>query len=69
MAVVRSNSDPSAAGIVGEENNDRMIIYKEIAAKNGTSVVDVQKLYAERLQAGAPAGTPIETAPGSWQIK
>jgi len=69
MVVVRSDSDPSAAGIVSEENSDRMIIYNEIAAKNGTSVSDVQKLYAERLQRDAPAGTPVETASGSWQIK
>jgi len=69
MVVVRSGQDQTASGIVSEENKDRMIIYNEIAAKNGTSVSDVQKLYSERLQRDTPAGTPIETAPGNWQTK
>jgi uncharacterized protein YdbL (DUF1318 family) len=59
--------------IVDAENNDRMTIYKEVAAKNGTSVEAVQKLYAGRLQNDAPAGTPIETEDGagvfSWKVK
>ena len=69
LVVVRSGGDPSAGAIVSDENNDRMVIYGEIAAKNGTPVSDVQKLYAERLQRDAPAGTPIETPPGNWRTK
>ena len=36
--------------VMTEENNDRMIIYRAIAQKNGSSVEDVKKVYAERLQ-------------------
>ncbi|MDD5730569.1 MAG: DUF1318 domain-containing protein, partial [Candidatus Omnitrophica bacterium] len=62
-----------AAALVQAENNDRMVIYQAVAKKNGTSVDEVQKLYAKRLQADAPAGTPIEAANGSgnsgWKTK
>ncbi len=69
LVVARKVTDPSAAAIADEENSDRMAIYRGIAKKNGTSVESVQKLYAERLQLDAPAGTPLEKSPGNWQIK
>jgi uncharacterized protein YdbL (DUF1318 family) len=53
---------------VNAENSDRMTIYQSVAKKNGSSVEEVQSLYAKRLQADAPAGTPIETESG-WIIK
>ena len=69
LVVVRKSGDPSADGLVRDENKDRMAIYREIAAKNNVSVGDIQKVYAERLQRDASSGTPIETSPGSWRIK
>ncbi|MFH1878508.1 MAG: YdbL family protein [Candidatus Omnitrophota bacterium] len=69
MVVVRKSTDASAEKIVKDENNDRMIIYKGIAAKNGTSLQDVQAVYAARLQKDAPQGTPVEGENGIWQIK
>ena len=64
-------ADASLNGLVRDENNDRMIIYQEIAQKNGTTVAEVQKIYAKRLQEDAPAGTPIEVleADGTYQWK
>ena len=53
---------------VDAENSDRMIIYRAVAEKNGSSVEEVQKLYAKRLQADAASGTPIEVDSG-WTIK
>lgn len=69
-----SNSATIMISIVNQENLDRMIIYQAIAAKNGTSVEDVQKIYTKRLQTDAPAGTPIEilnnvTSKYEWIIK
>lgn len=55
--------------IVDAENGDRMLIYRAIAAKNGSSVEDVQKLYAERLRSDAPAGSPVQDASGEWRRK
>lgn len=59
--------------LVKSENSDRLIIYQAVAEKNGTSVEEVQKLYAKRLQEDAPSGTPIESlnAAGDyeWKIK
>lgn len=62
-------ADPSVQGIVDAENADRMVIYNGVAAKNGTSVAEVQKIYAQRLQGDAPAGTPIQAVDGSWSVK
>ena len=60
--------------LISAENKDRMIIYKSLADKNNTSVEGIQKVYAQRLQSDAPAGTPLEVlneASGSygWKIK
>lgn len=46
--------------LINAENNDRMLIYNAVAVKNNTSVGDVQKLFAKRLQGRAPSGAPIE---------
>lgn len=62
-------ADSTAGQIVEGENADRRIIYQAVANKNGTSVEEVQKLYARRLQANAPAGTPVETPDGAWEVK
>ena len=73
LVEVRSAADAAARQLVTDENNDRMIIYRAVAAKNGTSVAQVQALYARRLQSDAPAGTPLETIEGAgagqWMIK
>jgi len=71
LAEVRDalKADGSVAPLVSAENSDRMAIYQAVAAKNGTSVEEVQKLYAQRLQEDALAGTPIQGGDGSWGIK
>ncbi len=61
-------SDPAAQELMQAENDDRMVIYNAIARKNGSTLEDVQKLYAQRLQGDAVAGTPIEEDIG-WKIK
>ena len=69
-----AEADGEAEQIVNGENSDRKIIYQAVAKKNGSSVEEVEKLYAKRLQGDAPRGTPIEVlsdADGSyaWKIK
>lgn len=59
---------PDAQSLLEEENRDRMLIYTAIAAKNQVAVSEIQKVYAQRLQADAPGGAPIETEAG-WQVK
>jgi len=66
LVEVRTGS--AGQDLVQAENNDRLIIYKAVAEKNGTSFSDVQQLYAKRLQADAPSGTPVE-GPSGWSIK
>ncbi len=67
MVQVR-NGDSNLQGMVSQENQDRMTIYRAVARKNGASLEEVQRLYAKRLQSDAPAGTPIELE-GGWVIK
>jgi uncharacterized protein YdbL (DUF1318 family) len=62
------------AGLVNNENNDRMAIYKYISSKNGASLMDVQKMYAARLQNDAPGGAQVqvldpETNTYKWKRK
>lgn len=66
--------DSSHEEAVKAENNDRMIIYKAVAQKNKTSLEEVQKMYAQRLQADAPSGAPVEIFDPSagkfdWRLK
>jgi uncharacterized protein YdbL (DUF1318 family) len=60
--------------LVSEENDDRMIIYQGISQKNGITVVEVQKIYAKKLQDNAAASTPLEvlnaqTGNYEWKVK
>lgn len=69
-----SSSDAKSKELIEKENNDRMVIYRSVAQKNNSSIDEVQKLYAKRLQEKAPAGTPIEvfndsTGTCEWKIK
>ena len=50
LVVVGGSADGAAHEIAQAENADRMVIYNAIASKNGTSVAEVQKVYAKRLQ-------------------
>ena len=75
LVEIRNQAQASeAAALVSAENSDREIIYSSVAKKNGTSVAEVEKLYAKKLQDKAPAGTPIEvldesTGKAVWKIK
>ncbi|MDD5238143.1 MAG: DUF1318 domain-containing protein [Candidatus Omnitrophica bacterium] len=72
---VRNTADGSfSRHLIKTENDDRMFIYNSLARKNNTSVEEIQKLYAARLQKDAPSGTPIEVFNQSsgafeWKIK
>lgn len=59
------NSSGQLSDLVKNENSDRMIIYESVAKKNKVTLDEVQQLYAKRLQADAPSGTPIEVVSAS----
>lgn len=69
LVVARGAADARAQSLMNEENSDRMIIYRAIAKKNGSSVEDVQKVYAERIREGFAAGTPVQNPDGSWSTR
>ncbi|MFA6216816.1 MAG: DUF1318 domain-containing protein [Candidatus Omnitrophota bacterium] len=68
-----SKADAAVSALVNAENNDRMVIYQALAKKNNTAVEDVQKIYSQRLQSDAPAGTPVEAVNAAgeaqWRTK
>jgi len=66
--------DAAAKALIDAENNDRTVIYRAIAAKNGISIKEVQKMYAKKLQDNANSGTQIEvinesTGQYEWKAK
>ncbi len=69
LVVVRTAGNASAQSMMNAENSDRMVIYRAIAAKNGSSVQDVQKVYAGRIREGLPSGAAVQGPDGSWTTK
>ncbi len=69
MLTARGAVDAAAAGLIRDENSDRMIIYQEISRKNGASLEDVQKVYARKLLRSVPSGTPVEDENGAWSVR
>lgn len=67
LVVLRASGNSRAQSLMTAENSDRMIIYQAIARKNGSSVEDVQKVYAERIREGLPSGVYYENAEGGWE--
>ena len=75
VQVMPGHSDDAAAkAMVAQENNDRMLVFNSVAAKNGQPMVDIQTMNAKNFQCDVPSGTPIEVpnAQGSayeWKVK
>lgn len=73
LGLIEQRDGGAPQQLISSENADRMVIYRAIAKKNGASLEDVQKVYAQRLQSDASAGTPIEVMNTSgsyvWKIK
>lgn len=65
VEIVGQDAGADVENLVSDENSDRMVIYKGIAAKNGTSVASVQQIYSQRLQNDAPSGTSIQVVDSS----
>lgn len=61
--------DASLRGLVSAENDDRMVIYRSVAKKNGATLDEVKGIYANKLQSNAPSGTPIQSKSGEWKTK
>ncbi len=62
-------ADNSVVGLVEQENRDRSIIYAYVAGKNNASVDETAAVFAKRIQADAPSGTPIQSSGGEWTTK
>ncbi len=63
-------SQPAAIQrLVDDINLKRREQYRQIAAKNGTSLAAVEKVVGEKLQARAGPGEYIADAGGNWRQK
>ncbi len=67
-------ADNTVSGLVQAENADRTVIYQALAGKYGQTLEEIQKIYAEKLAAQAPRGTPVESLNSStgayeWKVK
>lgn len=74
VELVNKQGESRSEELVRSENSDRMIIYQVVAKKNSSSIEEVQRLYAQRLQSDAPSGVPIEvinatTGRSEWKTK
>jgi uncharacterized protein YdbL (DUF1318 family) len=65
---VRKNGNDARAA-ADAENADRTVIYESLAKKNGTTVGEIQKIYAEKLRGSAPGGSPVQSTDGAWGTK
>jgi len=73
MVKVVGKAGADTATLVAAENGDRGVIYNALAGKNGTSLDEIKRVYAKRLQKDAPVGTMIEIVGANgayeWQKK
>lgn len=68
VARTESASNDTTA-LAQEENQDRAIIYRYVAQKNQASFEETARVFAKRIQADAPVGTPIEISDGAGGLK
>ena len=69
VEVKDASAGSEVSKLVSEENSDRNIIYKYVASKNGAAQDETGRLFAKRIQADAPPGTPSEAPDGSWNTR
>lgn len=62
-------ASPDVKQMVDEINARRLSQYKDIAARNGTSIQAVQAIAGQKLVSQSPAGTYVMDASGSWRVK
>ncbi len=55
--------------LVNQVNAERRKVYESVAAKEGTSVDAVGRIYAERIIRDAPGGTWFLDENGNWRQK
>ncbi len=66
---IPENLKSTIANTISEENNDRRIIYKSIAAKNGVDIAQTEKIFFDDDYKRAPAGYWFQSSNGSWKQK
>ncbi|MFH0876928.1 MAG: DUF1318 domain-containing protein [Candidatus Omnitrophota bacterium] len=58
VTVASDKALQEAVRLAEQENRDRRIIYQYVAQKNGVTVEETARIFAQRIQADAPTGTP-----------
>ncbi len=68
FAVVRSGG-ADIQQLVDQVNAERRSVYADVAAKEGTNVDAVGRIYADRIIQSAPGGTWFLDEGGNWRQK
>ena len=71
LAGLDLRSRSQAKRLVGEENSDRLRLYREIARANDfpDKAAEVQAIFADSWRQQAPRGWYLQDASGAWQRK
>ncbi len=67
LAAVSANPAPEVKSLVEDINAKRKTHYRSIASENGTPVVAVEKLAAEKAINRASKGEMVRLPDGTWQ--
>ena len=69
LGLVISSPDEEAQTLVKSTNDERILRYQAIAAKNGSDIEDVKALAGQKLISGTSPGQYFMNAAGVWQKK
>ncbi len=69
FAVARDGSGGAERQLVDQVNAERRKVYQDVAAKEGTNVDAVGRIYAQQIISNAPAGTWVQDGNGNWARK
>ena len=56
--------------LIKKENEDRQQIYRYVSREYGAAPLEeTERIFAKRIEADAPTGTPVEDNVGKWKAK
>lgn len=64
-----SKKNKNLVTLVEQENKDRSVIYAYVAEKDKVAVNETARFFSRKIQADAPAKTPIQCLNGEWTVK
>ncbi|HTB81165.1 MAG TPA: YdbL family protein [Opitutaceae bacterium] len=66
---VRGEGDAEAAKLVADENQDRTVVYANIAQRFGATAEEVGRKRAHKIAENSAPGVWLQTSDGTWHQK